>query len=102
MAEETISSGDHIDRESSVAYFVPLSPFERRLLSDLTVLLNQQHFIPFDPQNAAITAVFNEWKWSSLVKRFLDDELGEECLLEDHQGDRSIAYNAFIHYLAHT
>ncbi|KAN0066969.1 Protein kinase-like domain containing protein [Elaphomyces granulatus] len=101
MAEETISSSDHVDCESSVAYFVPLSPFERRLLSDLPVLLDQQQFIPFDPQNAAITAVFNEWHWSSLVKRCLDDDLGEEHLLEDYQGDRSIAYNAFIHFLAH-
>jgi hypothetical protein len=101
MDEESISSGVQADQEPSIAYFVPLSPFERQLLSDLTVLLDEHHFSSLNPQNAPITVVFNEWKWSSLVRRCLNDDLGEEHLREDYQGDRSKAYNAFIHFLAH-
>jgi hypothetical protein len=101
MAEETNSTVKRVDVRPSVSYFVPLRPFERLLLSDLTVLLDQHHYPKFDPQNAPISSVFQEWTWAGLVKRCLNDDLGEELLHEDYRDDRNVAYKSFIHFLAH-
>lgn len=101
MAEETSSTVERVDVRPSVSYFVPLRPFERLLLSDLTVLLDQHHYPKFDPQNAPISSVFHEWSWAGLIKRCLNDFLGEELLHEEYRDDRNVAYKSFIHFLAH-
>jgi hypothetical protein len=102
MAEETNSTVERVDVKPSVSYFVPLRPFERLLLSELTLLLDQRHYPKFDPQNAPISSVFHEWSWAGLVKRCLNSDLGEELLHDEYRDDRNVAYKSFIHFLAHS
>jgi hypothetical protein len=102
MAEENNSSVERVDVRPSISYFVPLRPFERLLLSDLTVLLDQHHYPEFDPRNAPISSVFHEWTWAGHDKRCLNNELGEEQLHEEYRGDRTAAYKSFVHILAHS
>jgi hypothetical protein len=85
-----------------ILYYVPLRPFERKLVSELTHLLDQQKFGASIGENPPFTTVFTAWKWASTVKECLKDDLGEEQLHEEYSGDKNKAYNAFIHFLAHT
>jgi hypothetical protein len=86
MAEKAIPSCQQTIGRVQVAFFVPLSPFERQLLIDLDILLNQHHFARFDPQNTPIIATFKKWHWSSLIKRCLNDDLGEKSLHDEYRG----------------
>src|SRR6266536_1647262 len=85
-----------------LSYYVPLRPFERQLVSELAVLLDQHTFQAYNPKNATATEVFTEWTWSGLVKRSLNDDLGDKQLREEYGDNKTKAYNAFIHFLART
>ena len=95
-----------MEHEPYVEYFVPLSDFERQLVTELSSLLNQNRQGPFHAENtpsiAASIAAFNNWTWSSRVIRCMNEDLEGESLQEEYQGDRSKAYNGLIHFLAHT
>jgi len=101
MTEGAIRSDKQVGDGDRVAYFVPLRPFEQRLLQELADVLDQRHFDPFDRQRTPINAAFEKWHWSSLVRGCLNDDLGEESLHDEYQGDISKAYNNFLHFLAH-
>ncbi|KAH8689276.1 kinase-like domain-containing protein [Phaeosphaeriaceae sp. PMI808] len=104
MAEQAEAGGPPAGQDARIEYFVRLSGFEQQLISELDFLLNQEHFAAFDPDHFPIAIVFSEWKWSHLVKNCLNDDLGHdgEYLYKDYAGDRTKAYDSFIHFLAHT
>jgi hypothetical protein len=85
-----------------LCYYVLLRPFERELASELAHILDQQEFGASVGEHPPFTTVFMAWKWASTVKNCLNDDLGEEQLEEEYGGDKSKAYDLFIHFLAHT
>jgi ribosomal protein S19E (S16A) len=80
-----------------LCYYVPLRPFERELASELAHILDQQEFRASVGEHPPFTTVFMAWKWASTVKNCLNDDLGEEQLEEEYGGDKSKAYDSFIH-----
>jgi hypothetical protein len=104
MAKQVTVGDPPAGQEARIEYFVPLSGFERRLVSELSILLNQEHFPAFDPDHFSIDTVFSEWEWTRLIRKCLNDDLGHDgqYLYQDYGGDRTKAYDSLIHFLAHT
>jgi hypothetical protein len=90
--------------DDRVTYFVPLWPFEKRLVQELAHVLDQSESAPLAPvkeSETQVTEAFEKWHWSRLVRDCLLDDLGEEQVTKEYQNDKAKAYDSFLHFLAH-
>lgn len=82
-----------------VNYTVPLCAFERQLLAQVaerTVIHAERQIL-----NELKDKLFPRWSWARLVNSALKDDLKEEEVEEQYQGDKELTYNNFLHFLKH-
>ena len=91
------------ERSSSgyiVPYKIPLAGFEKALLREIEPILLQSGLDIGQATDEKIAATFSDWRWPELVAQCLKDDLVDD--LDRYHGDYAAAYQATIHFLAHT
>ncbi|KAF5720072.1 Ypk2p [Fusarium mundagurra] len=87
-----------------VPFYIPLMPFERAILSQLQIQIDQESYATYNGERYSVSKVFEEWKWAKLTKSAMKDDLGHdgEYLMKDYGGNRTTGYNSLLHLLTHT
>lgn len=78
---------------------IPLAPLEKILLLQVARIAGLETTTPLasDPDDI----VFRAWNWTRLAYQCLREDLKSENVAETYNGDRSLAYRDFLHFLAH-
>jgi hypothetical protein len=95
-----VSSGLTEVPDSSLKYIVPLCAFERLLLAEAKLFLDDAK----DEQNCTlpltVTMLFPYWTWAQRVQEHLRDDLEGETNVVEFHGNREMAYDGFIRDLS--
>lgn len=97
-----LNNEEPYDRDK-VQFYLPLCPFERHQLLDLGIHLNNDDLSGISENLGDILQpreAFQAWVWYGKTRRILDEDLDEEGLVKNYQGDRNQAYEESLNYLA--